>query len=344
MANDSYQLVVRNAPQSGLAPGQVIALEDEVLTLGRDPLSDIILDDAEVSRHHARLVLQAGGYAIQDMGSTNGTFVDGKRLAGEPMALNPGQVIMLGSNVTLVYQAIAAVDPMATMVASAAADEPEEIVEEAPPVVEEVVEEVAAEVEVPSVALEPTEPEPEAIEEPSEVIIDEVVQEEVVDEEDEDFATMMDESPFPAPADEVEPEPEPEPLPELTPEPEPEPLPELPSEPPLPPFVEDEPVADVEPPPAPEPLGATFDDLDDDRTYIDSAAPVADFDETPVEPAAPELPPTPPPPPVPKFDEPEKKSSNRNIILIAVAAFLVICCCLALLIGGLAYFDVFSSF
>lgn len=331
MANDSYQLVVRNAPQSGLAPGQTIALEDDVLTLGRDPLSDIILDDPEVSRHHASLSLQAGGYAIQDMGSTNGTFVDGKRLTGEPLPLNPGQVIMLGSNVTLVYQAIAAVDPLATVVAPAAEpalpEEPEEVIEEEPVAVDEIVDEIGPVIP----ALEPAEPEPEEFDEP------EVVAEDVIEEdEEEDFATMMDDSPFAAPA--VEPVPEAEPFPEITPEPEP--FPELPDEPePL----EEEPVADMEPPPVPERPVAKFDDPEE-RTYIDSAAPVSEFDEMPAEPAAVDVPPVPPTPPLPKLDEPEgKDGSNRNLIIIAVVAVLLICCCIAIVAGAAIFTDVLST-
>jgi predicted component of type VI protein secretion system len=300
VANDSYQLVVRNAPQSGLIAGQVIALEDDVLTLGRDPLSDIILDDAEVSRHHAKLVRQADGYMIQDMGSTNGSFVDGERLGGEPLALKPGQVVMLGSNVTLVYQAIATADPMATIVAPAAA------VQDEFPVVPELVEEVAEEVEIPMPATAPAEAELEADDE-LDVAADEVV--EVIEEEDAEMATMMDESPFAAPL--------PEATPELEPLPEFSPATELPDEEPV-----------FEPLPVPEPPAATFEELDE-RTFVDSAAPVSDFIEAPAS----------PPPPPPDFDQPDeaKGGSNRNMIIIAVVVVLLICCCLAILAGVLAY-------
>jgi pSer/pThr/pTyr-binding forkhead associated (FHA) protein len=340
VANDSYQLVVRNAPQSGLAPGQVIAIEDDVLTLGRDPLSDIILDDPEVSRHHAKLLMETGGYAIQDMGSTNGTFVDGKRLTGEPMTLKPGQVIMLGSNVTLVYQAMVAADPMATVVAPVAPVEPEapeeldELVElevvadEEVAAVEEAVEEVAAEFDESVPAIEPLDLPLEEVEEP------EFVAEDIIEEEEEDFATIMDESPLAAPVA----EPEPEPLPEITPEPEP--LPELPDEPEL---LAEEPMVDIEPPPIPGPPVATFEDIEE-RTYIDSAAPVSDFDETPIERAS-ELPPVPPPPPLPDLDQPEEKgSSNRNLIIIAVVAVVLICCCIAILAGAALFTEGFSNF
>jgi predicted component of type VI protein secretion system len=90
------------------------------MTIGRDPLADIVIDDPEISRQHSRLTLTDSGYQIQDLGSTNGTYVDGKRLSGETVTLSNGQIVMVGSNVTLVYEVIsAAADPMATMVAPA---------------------------------------------------------------------------------------------------------------------------------------------------------------------------------------------------------------------------------
>jgi predicted component of type VI protein secretion system len=276
----------------------VIALEDDVLTLGRDPLSDIILDDAEVSRHHAKLARQDAGYEIQDMGSTNGSFVDGKRLGGEPLALNPGQVIMLGSNVTLVYQATVTADPMATVVAPAAAAQ--EDLPAAPDIVEEVVEE--AEIPIPATA--PAEEELEAVDE-----LD------VVADEEAEMATMMDESPFAPPPEET---------------PEPEPLPDFSSAPELP---DEEPIFE-EPAPVPEPPAATFEELDE-RTFVDSAAPVSDFAEAPAS----------APPPPPDFDQPDeaKGGSNRNLIIIAVVVVLLICCCLAILSGVALFTDTLTS-
>jgi pSer/pThr/pTyr-binding forkhead associated (FHA) protein len=51
VADQAIQLVVRKGPR----PGQVFPLTQEVISIGRDPLSDIVLDDAEVSRQHAQL-------------------------------------------------------------------------------------------------------------------------------------------------------------------------------------------------------------------------------------------------------------------------------------------------
>lgn len=113
MADRSYQLVVRKGPK----PGQVFPLTLDTITVGRDPLADIVLNDPEVSRHHAQFIQTPAGYDLKDLGSTNGSFVDGKRIGGEPVTLSPGQIVMFGSNVTLIYQATSAADPLATMVA-----------------------------------------------------------------------------------------------------------------------------------------------------------------------------------------------------------------------------------
>src|SRR5580704_681594 len=49
--------------------------------IGRDPQSDIVVDDPRVSWNHAVLQHQDGGWVLEDRGSTNGTFVDGERVS-----------------------------------------------------------------------------------------------------------------------------------------------------------------------------------------------------------------------------------------------------------------------
>jgi predicted component of type VI protein secretion system len=100
VASITYELSVRKGPEEG----QVFPLAATTIILGRDPMSDIVLTDPEVSRQHARLLETEHGYSIQDLGSTNGTFVDGRRLKGEPLPLSPGDVITMGSNVTMLYE------------------------------------------------------------------------------------------------------------------------------------------------------------------------------------------------------------------------------------------------
>lgn len=100
--NDSFRLVVRRGPQ----PNQVHDLTKDIVTLGRDITNDITINDPEVSRHHMRLTRGAGGYTLEDLGSTNGTFVNGQRLTGA-RPLRGGDMIGLGETVTLAYEAAA---------------------------------------------------------------------------------------------------------------------------------------------------------------------------------------------------------------------------------------------
>ena len=127
MPSSIYKLTVRKGPQEG----QAYPLVSSMVTVGRDPMADIVIPDPEVSRQHARLTRTDDGYEIQDLGSTNGTFIDGQRLTGDPVHLQSGQAISMGSNVTLVFEAAA--DPMATVVSEPELDIPESPDEEEEP-------------------------------------------------------------------------------------------------------------------------------------------------------------------------------------------------------------------
>jgi len=72
-------------------------LTNERLTIGRDPLSDVVIDDPRVSRHHADLRRQGPGWSIVDFDSANGTFVNGTRVTDTPV--QPGDRIGLGDAV-----------------------------------------------------------------------------------------------------------------------------------------------------------------------------------------------------------------------------------------------------
>ena len=96
MAASGLQLLVQQGPRAG----QSFDLDKPLITIGREAGSDIVLEDPQVSRHHARLTLQAGGYVIEDLGSTNGTFINEQRLAGA-QPINPGDKLRLGDNVVL---------------------------------------------------------------------------------------------------------------------------------------------------------------------------------------------------------------------------------------------------
>jgi hypothetical protein len=107
--SDSFRLVVRRGPQ----PNQVYDLVKDIITLGRDITNDIVINDPEVSRHHLRLTRGAGGFTLEDLGSTNGTFINGQRLTGA-RPLRPGDMVGLGETVTLAYE-IAGAAPGAGM-------------------------------------------------------------------------------------------------------------------------------------------------------------------------------------------------------------------------------------
>ncbi|HVN53846.1 MAG TPA: FHA domain-containing protein [Anaerolineaceae bacterium] len=113
MAGPSYQLVMQSGPNQG----KVAPLEKSEIFLGRDLSNDVVINDAEISRRHARLVLQAGGYVLEDLGSTNGTTVNGQRLMG-PYILRAGDMITLGEHVNMVFEEVA-FDPDATVAAAA---------------------------------------------------------------------------------------------------------------------------------------------------------------------------------------------------------------------------------
>ena len=66
--------------------------------LGRDRACAIRIDADSVSRHHARLDVSEGAVSIEDLGSKNGTWVDGERIGGT-VQLTGGTVFRLGSEI-----------------------------------------------------------------------------------------------------------------------------------------------------------------------------------------------------------------------------------------------------
>ena len=102
MAEVSYRLVVRTGPN----PGMAFDLTKEVTLLGRDVTNDIALGDAEVSRQHARLTRTPGGIVVEDLGSTNGTFINGERLVA-PRVMAMGDLLGFGETVTLDFESSA---------------------------------------------------------------------------------------------------------------------------------------------------------------------------------------------------------------------------------------------
>ena len=107
-----FQFVMRSGP----TPGATYSLEGDQITIGRDSNNGVVINDSEISRKHARLTFQGGKYVLDDLGSTNGTFVNGQRLVG-PVVLKAGDVVSLGEQIVLMFDALS-VDAGATMVAA----------------------------------------------------------------------------------------------------------------------------------------------------------------------------------------------------------------------------------
>jgi FHA domain len=93
-ARETGRLVVLASPT--LDEGDVLTLDSHALTMGRGTTNDVSLPDDEYSStRHARFEPRRDGVWIEDIGSTNGTFVNGIRLTRE-RKLVPGDVVRIG--------------------------------------------------------------------------------------------------------------------------------------------------------------------------------------------------------------------------------------------------------
>ena len=86
----SALLVVRRGPNAGSR----FLLDSDVTTAGRHPDSDIFLDDVTVSRRHAEFVRAGDGFAVRDVGSLNGTYVNRERI--DEATLRGGDEVQIG--------------------------------------------------------------------------------------------------------------------------------------------------------------------------------------------------------------------------------------------------------
>ena len=89
----SRVLFVRSESQQG----QEFDVKD-VVVMGRSEETDVVLDDPYASEFHLRLVAQENGMMLHDLGSTNGTYVNGRRVSA-PTELKRGDTIQVGKTV-----------------------------------------------------------------------------------------------------------------------------------------------------------------------------------------------------------------------------------------------------
>ena len=90
LADDTALLI---ATRGALSGSRYLLDEDEV-TVGRDPRADILLADSTVSRQHAVFRRENGAYTVIDAGSLNGTYVNRQRV--DKATLKNGDEIMIG--------------------------------------------------------------------------------------------------------------------------------------------------------------------------------------------------------------------------------------------------------
>src|SRR5450759_540974 len=83
-----FQFVMHSGPNTG----RIYPLEASEIIIGRDASNLIGINDAEVSRKHAKLTQQNSTFVIQDLGSTNGTYINGQRIT-TPQELKPGDTV-----------------------------------------------------------------------------------------------------------------------------------------------------------------------------------------------------------------------------------------------------------
>jgi pSer/pThr/pTyr-binding forkhead associated (FHA) protein len=83
-------LLVKHGPNAG----STFLIEQDATSIGRDPKSEVFLDDVTVSRKHAELRRTSGAFTIHDLGSLNGTYVNRERV--EMTTLASGDELQVG--------------------------------------------------------------------------------------------------------------------------------------------------------------------------------------------------------------------------------------------------------
>ena len=99
MSNSKPRLVVRRGPN----PDQVYTLTSAMTFVGRELVNEVVIADAEVSRRHARIFWEEGTFYIEDLHSTNGTYVNGRRVT-EKTRLASGDILDFGETIRVIFE------------------------------------------------------------------------------------------------------------------------------------------------------------------------------------------------------------------------------------------------
>jgi len=95
---------MRLLSEQGPLAGRDFPLQKPTMVIGREPSCDIALQENLVSRQHAHLQQSPQGWTVADLGSTNGTFINGQQIAANvATALKPGDRITIGSSVLFLH-------------------------------------------------------------------------------------------------------------------------------------------------------------------------------------------------------------------------------------------------
>lgn len=95
MTEALYYLILESSE-----PHETFPITQDFTHIGRSTQNDVVIDDPHISRIHARIIRQRGVFLLEDLNSTNGTFVNERRVV-HPVVLQAGDTIRLGPNVRL---------------------------------------------------------------------------------------------------------------------------------------------------------------------------------------------------------------------------------------------------
>jgi hypothetical protein len=112
-AQDMPMLIVKE----GQLDGTSWVLDQDVVTIGRGADCDITLPERQVSRHHARIERRSRGYFLIDLGSKNGTFVNGKEI-NQPHSLQDGDEVQIALCLKLSFVGAEATVPLSFEIAT----------------------------------------------------------------------------------------------------------------------------------------------------------------------------------------------------------------------------------